>query len=69
MFLGTSKETGGMKWVNYDWYEGYVIQYLYWFNPNLEGGGVILPSPPPSWFFLNNSKTVKAVTLEFCSIQ
>ena len=21
------------------------------------------------WFFLNNSKTVKAVTLEFCSIQ
>ena len=24
---------------------------------------------PPSWFFLNNSKKVKAVTLEFCSIQ
>ena len=23
----------------------------------------------PSWFSLNNSKTVKAVTLEFCSIQ
>ena len=31
------------------------------------GGGVILP--PPSLFSLNNSKTVKTVTLEFCSIQ
>ena len=30
------------------------------------GGGVILFS---SWFSLNNSKTVKAVTLEFCSMQ
>ena len=34
-------------------------------NPNLGvgcgGGGVILP--PPSWFSLNNSKTVRAVTL------
>ena len=30
------------------------------------GGVVILP---PSWFSLNNSKTVKAVTLEMCSIQ
>ena len=29
-------------------------------------GGVNLP--PPSWFFLNNSKTVKAVTLAFWSI-
>ena len=28
------------------------------------GGGV----NPPSWFSLNNSKTVEAVTLEFCSI-
>ena len=25
--------------------------------------------PLPSWFSLNNSKTAKAVTLEFCSIQ
>ena len=24
---------------------------------------------PSSWFSLNNSKTVKAVTLEFCGIQ
>ena len=30
------------------------------------GEGVILP---PSWISLNNSKTVKAATLEFCSIQ
>ena len=39
-------------------------------NPNLGGGGggggVILP---PSWISFNNSKTVKAGTLEFCSIQ
>ena len=35
-------------------------------NPNL-GEGVILP--PPSWFALNNSKAVRAVTLESCSIQ
>ena len=37
-------------------------------NPNL-GGGVILPPRPPSWFSLNNSKAVRAVTLESCSIQ
>ena len=30
------------------------------------GGGIILP---PCWFSLNNSETVKAATLEFCSIQ
>ena len=30
--------------------------------------GLILPSPP-CWFSLNKSKTVKAVTLAFCSIQ
>ena len=38
------------------------------FNPNLGGGsgGVILP---PCWFSLNNSKTVKAVTLAFYSIE
>ena len=36
-------------------------------NPNFFGGGVILP--PPSWFSLNNSKTVKAITMEICSIQ
>ena len=38
------------------------------FNSNLGGGEVILPSPP-SWFSLNNSKTIRAVTLEFCRIQ
>ena len=38
------------------------------FNPNLGGEGVILPLPL-SWFSLNNSKTVKAVTLKFSSIQ
>ena len=33
-------------------------------------GEVILPlSPLPCWFSLNNSETVKAATLEFCSIQ
>ena len=26
-------------------------------------------TPPPCWFSLNNSETVKAVTLAFCSIQ
>ena len=40
------------------------------FNPNLvrrgEGGRNFTPS---SWFSLNNSETVKAVTLTFCSIQ
>ena len=36
------------------------------FYSNLGGGwGVILP---PCWFSLNNSETVKAVTLAFCSI-
>ena len=44
-------------------------------NANLGGRGwglVILPAPPPpppGCFSLNNSKTVKAATLEFCSIQ
>ena len=33
---------------------------------DLGGGGN--PPPPPCWFSLNNSKTVKAVTLAFCSI-
>ena len=34
------------------------------------GGGKITPLPPNwFWFSLNNSKTVRAVTLEFCSIQ
>ena len=31
------------------------------------GGGNFTPSP--CWFFLNNSETVKAETLAFCSIQ
>ena len=30
------------------------------------GGGVILP---PCWLSLNNSETVKALTLTFCSIK
>ena len=41
---------------------------LIWVVCGGEGGAVILP-PPPSLFSLNNSKTVKAVTLEFCRIQ
>ena len=38
------------------------------FNSNLEraGGGVILPT---CWFSLNNSETVKAVTMAFYSIE
>ena len=36
-------------------------------NPNLGGERAINP-PPPCWFFLNNSETVKAVPLAFCSI-
>ena len=55
--------------------------YVYHFSPNLSvcvcvcvcvwGGcmGGCNFTPPPSWFSLNNSKTVKAVILEFCSIQ
>ena len=37
----------------------------------IEGRGrrVILSLPTASWSSLNNSKTVKAVTLEFCSIR
>ena len=36
-------------------------------NPNLGGwGGGNFTTP--SWLSLNNSKTVKAVTLKFCSI-
>ena len=35
-----------------------------YFNPNLDGG--IFTS---CWFFFDNSETVKAVTLTFCSIQ
>ena len=31
------------------------------------GGSKFTPSPP-SWFSLNNSENVKAVTLTFCSI-
>ena len=31
-------------------------------NPNLGGGGVILPSP--CWFSINNSEIVKAATME-----
>ena len=38
-------------------------------NPNLGGGAKFYPPPLPSWFSLNNSKTIKAVTLEFCSIE
>ena len=37
-------------------------------NPNFGGGGSNF-TPPPSWFSLNNSKTVKAITMEICSIQ
>ena len=36
-------------------------------NPNLGGGSNFTP-PLPLWFFLNNSETVKAATLAFCSI-
>ena len=28
-----------------------------------------LPPPPSCWFSINNSETVKAVTMAFCSIQ
>ena len=37
------------------------------FNPNV-GGGVGGGNLTPSWFPLNNLRTVKAVSLEFCSI-
>ena len=34
-------------------------------NPNLGGGGVVIL--PPCWFSLNNSETVKAVTMTFAA--
>ena len=37
---------------------------MYVSNPNLGEKGGFYP-PPPSWFSLNNSKTVKVVILEF----
>ena len=37
-------------------------------NLGVKGGGGNYP-PPSSWFSLNNSKKVRAVTLDFCSIQ
>ena len=39
---------------------------LIWWGEG-EGGSVVLPLP--SWSSLNNSQMVKAVTVEFCSIQ
>ena len=33
------------------------------FNPNLGGWVVMAPPPPPNWFSLDNSGTVKAVIL------
>ena len=39
---------------------------MYGSNPNLDEKGGFYP---PSWFSLNNSKTVKVVTLEFSRIQ
>ena len=44
----------------------------YSFNPNRGVWGMIIFSPlplPPCWFSRNKSKTVKAVTIAFCSIQ
>ena len=38
-------------------------------NPNPGGGGGVILPLPPSWFSLNNSKTVIAVTLKYCSVQ
>ena len=35
-------------------------------NPNLGGGGIILP---PCWYSFNDSETVKAITLAFWNIQ
>ena len=48
----------------------YVVPSCYSLTLNWVGG-VVLPRPPlpPSWFSLNNSKMVKAVTLEFCNVQ
>ena len=37
-------------------------------NPNLGGNGNGFTTPP-CWFSLNNSETVQAVTLAFCSFQ
>ena len=39
-------------------------------NPDLGGGwGGCNSTPSPYWYSLNNSETVKAVALTFCSIQ
>ena len=55
--------------------ESVLVQFCTKFklNPNVGGGmrrrGGGEGGYPPSWFSLNNSETVKAVTLAFCSIQ
>ena len=36
-------------------------------NPNMGGVGGNFTLHPPCWISLNNSETVKAVTLAFCS--
>ena len=39
-------------------------------NPHMGGGarGGAKLNPSPGWFSFNNSETIKAVTLAFCSI-
>ena len=44
------------------------IEFSMAFNPNLGRGGGGSFTRPHSWFSLNNSKTVKAVALDFGSI-
>ena len=51
--------------------ESVLVQFYtkFKFNPNLGGEMKRGRGYPPCWFSLNNSETVKAVTLTFCSIQ
>ena len=42
--------------------------YLLFLNPNLGGKCYFYPLSP-CWFSLNNSEIIKAVSLEFCTIQ
>ena len=46
--------------------EAWAVLTLIWVR---EVGDNFNTPPPPFWFSLNNSETVKAVTLTFCIIQ
>ena len=61
IFPGSNLQHEYFPWI-FQNFQDHILTPLIWKG----GGGVILP---PCWFSFNNSETVKAVTLAFCSIQ